>query len=354
MKYRFSLILSAALFSAMCAYANAEPKAGEVAANSLSGQTIVFASSGGILQDGQKQAIWDPFQQESGATVLQDSGVFSKLKAMVDAKNVTWDIFVGDRYLSYQHCGELFEKVDRTVVDLSQVPKGLVSDECMIPAIIYADIMVYDADKLKTAPQTWKDFFDVEKFPGKRGVNMSSDPMTALIVGALLADGVEADKLYPIDLDRAFKKLHTIEDHLVGWQTGAQAQQQLESGEVTIALVWNGRGFGAAKAGHNIKPIWNDWMVAVDSVSIPKGSKNVAAAQAGLNYYLGAKQTEKLAELTSYAPVNVNAKPQLSDLAKQWLPTPERFKTSHNPDVKWWSENWPEVSDRWSAWISGN
>jgi len=354
MKKNKWLVTALALMPVFCGSANAAPVAGEVAPNSLAGQTIVFASSGGILQDGQKQAIWDPFQKESGATVLQDSGVFSKLKAMVDGNNVTWDLFVGDRYLSYQHCGELFEKVDRSVVDLSQIPEGLVSDECMIPAIIYADIMVYDADKYPEAPQSWKDFFDVEKFPGKRGVNMSSDPMTALIVGALLADGVAPDKLYPIDFDRAFNKLRSIEDHLVGWTTGAQAQQQLESGEVSIALVWNGRGFGAAKAGHNIKPIWNDWMVAVDSVSIPKGSKNVAAAQAGLNYYLGAKQTERLAELTSYAPVNVNAKPQLSDLAKQWIPDTERFKTSHNPDVKWWSEHWQEFADRWSAWISGN
>lgn len=330
------------------------PKAGTVTPGSLAGQTVTFASSGGIFQDGQKAAIWDPFADESGAVVQQDASSFTKLRAGVDTGTVAWDMSVSSNYMTYQFCSTYWEKIDTSLVDLSEVPDGLVTDECMIPAIVYADIAVYNADKFETAPQGWADFFDVEKFPGKRGINMSSEASVAVIIAALLADGVKEDELYPIDLERAFNKLRSLDDHIVGWSTGAQSQQQLESGETVMAIVWSGRGYGAAAAGHNIKPIWNDWMVAVDSIGIPKGAPNVPAAHAALNYYLGAEQTAKLAELTSYGAVNINAKPNLEPLVQEWVPNADRFKTAVYPDIAWWSANWDELTEQWVDWTSGN
>lgn len=336
-------------------FAQEGPKAGTVAPGSLAGQTLVFASSGGIFQDGQKQAIWDPFAAESGATVLQDASSFSKLRAGVETGTIAWDLSVSSNYMTYQYCGTLWEKVDTSVVDLSEVPEGLVTDECMVPAIVYADIGVYNAELFPDGgPQNWVDFFDVEKFPGKRGLNMAADPSAAVVLAALLSDGVAPEDLYPIDFDRAFNKLRSIDDHVVAWSTGAQSQQQLESGEVAMAIVWSGRGYGAANTGKDIQPIWNDWVVAVDSVGIPKGAPNIPAAQAGLNYYLGAEQTAKLAELTSYAPVNVNAEPNLAPLVQEWVPNEERFKTAVHPDIAWWSENWDTFAEKWNDWITGN
>ena len=57
--------------------------------------------------------------------------------------------------------------------------------------------------------------FDTKKFPGKRTFYKWSAP--GVIEIALLADGVPADKLYPLDLDRAFKKLDTIKSDIVWW-----------------------------------------------------------------------------------------------------------------------------------------
>lgn len=330
------------------------PIAGTVEPDSLSGQTLVFASSGGIFQDGQKAAVWDPFAMESGATVLQDTNSFARLRAGVETGTISWDMSVSSRYLTYQHCGTLWEKIDTSIVDLSQVPEGLVTDECMIPAIVYGDIGVYNADLWPEGPQNWVDFFDVEKFPGKRGLNMSADPSPAVVIAALLGDGVAQEDLYPIDFQRAFDKLRSIDEHIVGWSTGAQSQQQLESGEVAMAQVWSGRGYGAAAAGGNIQPIWTDWVIAVDSIGIPKGAPNITGAQAGLNYYLGAEQTARLAELTSYGAVNINAEPNLEPLVSEWAPNVERLSRGVNPNIAWWSENWDEFNDHWSDWITGN
>ncbi|RDE07791.1 ABC transporter substrate-binding protein [Pelagibacterium lacus] len=327
--------------------------AGTVPGDQFSGQTMVFTSSGGILQQGQQEAVWDPFTEEAGVTVLQDTADFNKLRAMVENKNVVWDLFTGNRYLNYQYCGELFEELDFSKIDTSRVPEGLISGECMVPVIAYSDIMVYNASEYDQAPNGWVDFFDVEHFPGKRGVNMSTSPAPGLIIAALIGDGVAPENLYPIDFERAFDKLRSIDSHIVPWSSGAQAQQQLESGEVSMAWVWNGRGYGAAQSGADIKPVWNDWIVAVDALAIPKGAPNPELSYAAINYYLGAEQTEKLTELTSYAPVNLDAEPDISPLAQEWLFNEERLQTSQSVDVDWWVENWDEFNEMWTAWISG-
>src|SRR5678815_1824073 len=45
---------------------------------------------------------------------------------------------------------------------------------------------------------------------------------------ALLADGVAPDRLYPIAVDRAYRKLDQIKQHVAAWwKTGAQWAQRL-------------------------------------------------------------------------------------------------------------------------------
>src|SRR5262249_1097942 len=79
-------------------------------------------------------------------------------------------------------------------------------------------------------PKNWADFWDVRKFPGNRGLCISDPPRT--LIFALLADGVPREKLYPLDLDRAFRKLDEIKPHIkVWWREGNQSQQLLRDGE---------------------------------------------------------------------------------------------------------------------------
>ena len=68
------------------------------------------------------------------------------------------------------------------------------------------------------------DFFDAEKFPGKRGLKKAPK---ALLEMALMGDGVPADQVYealatPEGLDRAFAKLDTIKRDVVWWESGAR------------------------------------------------------------------------------------------------------------------------------------
>jgi putative spermidine/putrescine transport system substrate-binding protein len=332
------------------------PAAGKVKQGVLKGATLTFASSGGLFQEGQNKAVWQPFATDSGAKVQQDDMTMAKLKAMVDSKSVTWDVVAGGRYDSARYCGKYFEKLDKSKIDMSKIPEGLVGDECMVPDIVFGNLLVYNADAYKgNAPTSWADFFDTKKFPGKRGLNMTPDAEPGIIEAALLADGVTSENMYPIDFERAFKKLRSLKSSVVPWTSGAQSQQQLESGEVAMAWVWSGRGYGAAAAGAPIKPVWSDdWLVAVDTLNIPKGARDIDASHAMINYYLGAEQTAKLTELTSYSPVNVDAKPTVLPALEEWIITPELLTKGHVPDADFWVKNWDEFVKLWGDWVSGN
>ncbi|MFX5656770.1 extracellular solute-binding protein, partial [Acinetobacter baumannii] len=65
--------------------------------------------------------------------------------------------------------------------------------------------------------------------------------MAGALEAALLADGVALDQLYPLDVDRALKKIAEIKDHLVLWDTGASSQQLFRDGEVTMGQLWHTR-----------------------------------------------------------------------------------------------------------------
>jgi putative spermidine/putrescine transport system substrate-binding protein len=328
-------------------------KAGTVKADALKGQTLTFASYGGIYQDGQMEAAGTPFGEETGATILSDGPMeYAKIQAQVESNNVTWDVVDMDSTWAAGQCGKNLQKLDYDVIDVSNVPEELISD-CYVPAMQYANVVMYNTDKYgQDAPKTWADFFDVKKFPGKRSINGSD--VGPVIEGALLADGVAEKDLYPLDVDRALKKLDTIKDQLIYWSTGAESQQMLESGEADMAVVWSGRAYSAVKNGAKYAPAWDTGVLVADVLGVPTNAKNPKASMAFINYYLGKEQQEKLTETTSYSPINTQSEPKIDDLAKQYLVSAPEIKDKLVvSDFAWWGENYPAALEKYLAWING-
>ncbi|TFB56195.1 extracellular solute-binding protein [Cryobacterium sp. TMT1-62] len=330
------------------------PVAGVVPEGVFDGVTLTYAASGGIFQDGQRDAAWDPFAKISGSKFLQDAFDAGKLKAMVDSGNVTWDITNATQFDTARGCGTLYEEYDYSQVDISKVPEGTITDKCMVPNILYGLVVAYNTDAFGDNPPTSAaDFFDTDKFPGKRTVSQSPyvDPQT--VEFALAADGEDINNVQVADIATAFDKYRALGDNVIGWTSGAQAQQQLESGEAVMGLVWSGRGYGAAAAGAPVAPMWDEWMIMVDSTAIPKGVKDPQAAFAAVNFYLGAEQQARMTELTSYGPVNVDAEPKVDATLKTWLTT-EHLKTGHAPNIDFWVENYDALSAAWASWVTGS
>lgn len=236
---------------------------------------LVLANWGGDAIAAMTAAVIEPFQKETGIRVSVDGSgpTHGKIKAMVESGNTTWNVIDGDAFGAIQFGKEgLLEQIDYSIVDKAKVRPGFAWDSGVC-GYFYSYVLAYDSSKFATAPQTWADFWDVQKFPGKRTLWKY---MQGALEAALLADGVPEDKLYPLDVDRAFTKLEQLKDHLIFWDASSQSQQLLRDGEVTMGQIWNTRAQTLAMdTGNKIKWSFNHAGVVPTAWNVPKGASHL-------------------------------------------------------------------------------
>jgi putative spermidine/putrescine transport system substrate-binding protein len=311
-------------------------------------KTMVFTSWGGTTQDAQ-QKIWaNGFTAKSHVKVLQDGPTdYGKIKAMVESGDVSWDVVdtEGDYAVSAGNSG-LLDKLDFSVIDKSRLDPRFVTDYA-VGSFYYSFVIGCNQSAVKACPKTWADLFDLKKFPGKRTFYKWSAP--GVIEAALLADGVPADKLYPLDLDRAFKKLDTIKSHIIWWSSGAQSQQLLASAEAPYGSFWNGRLTALAKSGIEVKTSWYHNITAADLLVVPKGAKHKAAAMKFIAYATSPEAQAKFAEMTGYAPINLDSAALMPADVRATLPDTKK-KTQVNADLRYWAKHRAEIGTRWYQW----
>src|SRR5215475_5756205 len=173
------------------------------------GKIVYVNSYGGVWETSWKKAFFDPFTAQTGIAIKTVPGVsFAKLKAQVQTRNFEWDVVnLGDVEYTQAVLEGLLEKVDREAAKADQLPPHMVRDYG-ITSYSLGTNLVYRKDKFPNGgPQSWVDFWDVKKFPGSRCLY---DRSFSCLAFALLADGVPPDQLYPMDVDRAFRKMSEI------------------------------------------------------------------------------------------------------------------------------------------------
>ncbi|WP_119459657.1 ABC transporter substrate-binding protein [Rhodospirillaceae bacterium SYSU D60014] len=311
---------------------------------------LTFASWGGTTQDAQAAAWADPFQEATGIEVLQDGPTdYGKLKAMVESGNAVWDVVdvEGDYAFQAAQMG-LLEPIDYSIVKKENLDPRFSFDHG-VGSFYYSFVLGYNKDAFgDKAPETWADLFDTTKFPGKRTFWKWSSP--GVLEVALLADGVSADQLYPLDLDRAFAKLDTIKQDILWWGSGAESQQLLVSGEAPIGSFWNGRIYAIQQSGmDNIGISWNQNLALADILVVPKGTKNKDAAMKFLALASSPEGQAAFANATAYAPINTAAVPLLDKGMLPLMPF-EHTETQITPDMQYWAENRDAIGERWYAW----
>ena len=311
---------------------------------------LVFTSWGGTTQDVQKSAWAEKFAASTGINVLQDGPTdYGKIKAMVEANGVTWDVIdvEGDYAIQAGEQG-LLEKLDFTIIDKASLDPRFVTEHS-VGSFYYSFVIGCNKDAVSACPASWTDLFDTAKFPGKRTFSKWSAP--GVIEAALLADGVPADKLYPLDLDRAFKKLDTIKGDIIWWSGGAQSQQLLASAEAPFGSFWNGRLTALAATGVNVEASWAQNITAADALVVPKGTKNKEAAMKFIAYATSPEGQAEMAAGTGYAPTNLKS-PALMD-PKLAETLPDRQTASQvNADMAYRAKHRDEIGERWYAWQS--
>ena len=189
------------------------------------------------------------------------------------------------------NCGTVFIKAE---IDRSQLNPQYDKNRCGVPVVKFSLVLAYNAKKFPNPPTSVADFFDTTKYPGSRAVSNVSN--SGILETALLADGVDPSKIYPIDLERALKKIKSARDFITTVGTYALMQDGLANGEYDMALLPNGRAMNAANTNSDIKATFGNAVTLYDDLAIPTGAKNVAAATAFLQYVAMHKTQVALSE----------------------------------------------------------
>lgn len=312
------------------------------------GATLTVVSFGGDYQKAQAKTMWAPYATKNGITVKEDGPTDNaKIKAQAESGNPSWDIVVVGNDFGSESDAQWLEPIDYSVVDKSSIVDGY-AQTYRVAADIEGTVLAYRSDKTgDAAPAPWADFFDLKKYPGKRTAWKSVGG--GIFEIALLADGVAPADLYPIDVDRALKKLSTIKDQLIWWETGAQAQQYLESGEAVMGMVWIARAVLSA-ANAPIKIAWDSWLSQEAYWVVVKGSRNKAEAMKLIASMTSAGPTAEFTKYQPYGPVSKAAQDKVDPSARENLPT-THLDTQVKVNDEWWGKNRDSVNDRFQQWL---
>ena len=323
--------------------------AGAIAAQGALAQDMVFTLWGCTTQDAQIAHWATPFTEKGDPAVVADGPTdYGKIKAMVEAGAVSWDVVDVEYDWALQAGAQgLLEPLDFTVIDKTKLDPRFVSDFA-VGSFYYSFVLGWNPTNFPDAqPATLADLFDTTKFPGKRTFYKWSAP--GVIEAALLADGVASDALYPLDLDRAFAKLDTIKGDIIWWEGGAQSQQLLASGEAPIGFFWNGRLAALAADGQGVGISWDQNITAADGLVVPKGAKNKDAAMKFIAEATSAEGQAAFAAATGYAPINLGSADLMDPAVRATLPDAQTA-VQVNADMAYWAKNRDEIGNRWYAW----
>lgn len=315
------------------------------------GREIVVASFGGALQDAQREAIFSKFAEATGCTVKEDASDTGKLRTMVDAGAVEWDVMETEiSSIKSLADAKLVEPIDYNIVDKTGLSEE-AAIEHTVGAFFWSTIMTYNTEIFPSGgPGSWADFWDTSKFEGKRSLNNS--PLANLEF-AVMADGVAMEDVYPIDIERAYASLDKIKDAIsVWWEQGAQPPQLVDSKEVSMSSAWSGRIFAAAKEGAKVAPTWNQGVVTFDCWVVPKGTKNKDVAMDFINFATRAEPSAHQSTIIPYGPINSGAFEFLSDDQRKLLPSEPELKAMQVvADYEWWWENYDEQVEKFADWL---
>ena len=320
------------------------------------GQLIV-RNPGGAWDETQRRYIYDPFTKETGVEVVVVASTMTKMLAMVKSGNTELDVADAgfDGLVTLDRTGAL-QPIDFAGwkrADPNDIPKEYKTANTAAMAL-YATVLGYNKETFAEGkqPKSWAEFWDAAKFPGARMLEDMAGG-TPNLEFALIADGVPMDKVFPIDIDRAFRSLSRIKPQIKKfWDTGALSAQMLADKDVVLGSIWNGRLQAIANKGAPVAIEWNQHMLQLQGYGIFKDAKNQKEAQLFVDYAMTAKAQVGLAQELNYGPTNRKTFGMLTaDVIAKLPGSPQRLTQSFLQDANWWDENRAKANSVWSKWI---
>jgi putative spermidine/putrescine transport system substrate-binding protein len=319
---------------------------------------IVVRDDGGIYTKAYGAVYYRPFTEKTGIEVVgvqANAEPIAQIRSMVDTKAYTWDmakisqpaillLTTGSKVYLEKH-GLEGDPVVKGIPAHFMSPYGVGTN-------VYSTVLAYrtDAFKGRKAPQSWADFWNVKDFPARR--SLRKHPFDTL-EEALMASGVPTSQLYPLDIDRALATLDKVKPAVdVWWNSGAQVEQMLKSGEVDMIATWVSRPQAAIADGAPVQIVWNQNLWGVDNWSILAGSPNADACREFIKF---ASDPKRMASLTEYFAAGVTHPEAFShikaEVARNCPTHPENIRNGVQINAKYWLENQAAVTERFNAWV---
>ncbi|RUX26306.1 ABC transporter substrate-binding protein [Mesorhizobium sp. M2A.F.Ca.ET.042.01.1.1] len=328
---------------------------------------LVVVSGGGSYEEAFKKAVVEPFQRERGIKVTYTSPADeAKLRIQVDSGNLQWDLVELPNPALRPDASKYLEEIDYQAFDKETVDNLLpeAKKKYGVGSYVFSTVMsfsTYEYPSDKPRPTSWAEFWDVDKFPGPRSLRAcaAGDPTT--IEFALLAAGVPKDKLYPIDLDKAFASLDHIKAEVTKfWTVGAEPGQMLSDRQVSMSSAFNGRLQTLKDQGAGADYHWDEAELSPVYWVVPKGTKKRAEAMQFAAYASSAEAQARLNNLIFYGPFNRAAFKFIDPKIAANLPTgPGNIEKQFFRNIEFWEAVSPSgktntevLVERWLKWVA--
>jgi putative spermidine/putrescine transport system substrate-binding protein len=311
-------------------------------------RVITVTSWGGEYQAAQERAIFEPFSRLTGATVNVTRTDIQRLRTQVETASVEWDLcdVLTDDVLLLANLGVL-EELDYNVIDTDGFIEGGRSEHA-VASSFFSTTLAYLTDRWpdQPSPTGWVDFWDLNRYPGTRGMHRS--PQTTLEF-ALLADGVEMPDLYPLNVARALNSLERI----LWWEQGAQPSQMMTAGDLDMVAAWHSRIDRIQQTGANVAIQWNGAALSGDSWVIPRDSPNRDVAMDLINFATRPEIGAAFASIVPFGHVNVNAIERLPPELAARIPTaPQNLDVQFMIDHNWWFNHRETAMAAFENWLA--
>lgn len=322
---------------------------------SLAGTTITYLGFGGITDETMAKAWFKPFEEETGAKVVEESPTnYAKIQAQVESGAVSYDLVDGDAFVMDPKCGEEWEEMSN-VPNLKYVAKPYrPKSKCTGPDYLYSYIIAYSPKEFPNGgPENCEDFFNTQKFPGKRQIwsyYYGGPPECAAD-----AAGANPENPYPLDSEKVINEVEGVKGDLSVYETPSQAADAMQNNDVamgiyTTRMMVEGQNLGAEwKIAHG----WSS--TASGSFGIPKGAPNAEAAEELLNYIYAPENNKRFYEDLPADGSPEGFIPPQSKSLDPWLVSGSKQILAAGSVVNWtwWGENDATFSEEWESAITG-
>ena len=315
-------------------------------------ESLTIASWGGAYQNAQSKALFMPASKALNVSIKEETfGGMSDVRLKVKAGAVEWDIVTSGSGSAARAGKEgLLEKLDYNIIDVSDFYPGLYLPHC-VGNDVFSTVMAWNTSTYgDNGPKNWADFWDVEKFPGKRAYR---NKVAGALEPALMADGVPPEKVYEVlstkeGMKRALDKIRELKPHIaVWWSSGAQHAQLMKDGEVDMTTGWNGRFDVAIQDGAKTAYTFNQGMIDFDCHAIPKGAPNKDLAMRMLAEITKPKYQAEFVKYITYGPTNKKAYDlgTIDDSLAKKLPShPDNVALQLPIDISWYEKHETDAS----------